>query len=145
MLEKCCFKYFLLSSQHRLKILSHLHTLRNSEHLADLGDSRFFLFRFLSLTAVLNTAFVNSWDNFLVLGDLWMTSSKIQNVLSLRDGRASFCHQVISTLLFLPDLDRAVLKCSPSRYDRRIVREFLQPFRYALISVNFLGPRSVNC
>ena len=46
------------------------------------GWFRFFLFRFLSLTAVLNTAFVNSWDNFLVLGDLWMTSSKIQNVLS---------------------------------------------------------------
>ena len=63
----------------------------------------------------------------------------------IRDGRASFCHQVSSTLLFLPDLDRAVLKCSPSRYDTRIVREFLQPFRYALISVNFLGPRSVNC
>lgn len=32
--------------------------------------------------AVLNTAFVNSCDNFLLLGDLWMTSSKIQNVLS---------------------------------------------------------------
>lgn len=61
----------------------------------------------------------------------------------IRDGRASFCHQVTSTLLFLPDLDRAVLKCSPSRYDTRIV--FLQPFRFALISVNFLGPRSVNC
>ena len=105
------------------------------------GWFRFFLFRFLSLTAVLNTAFVNSWDNFLVLGDLW----KIQNPKCsfIRDGRASFCHQVTSTLLFLPDLDRAVLKCSPSRYDTRIV--FLQPFRYALISVNFLGPRSVNC
>ena len=98
---------------------------------------------FFSLTAVLNTAFVNSCDIFLVLGDLWMTSSKIQNVLSYEMEERVFCHQVTSTLLFLPDLDRAVLECSPSRCDTRIA--FVQPFRYALISVNFLGPRSVNC
>lgn len=61
----------------------------------------------------------------------------------IRDGRTSFCHQVTSTLLFLPDLDRAVLECSPSRCDTRIA--IVQPFRYALISVNFLGPRSVSC
>ena len=64
----------------------------------------------------------------------------IQNVLSHKMEERVFATRLP---VFLPDLDRAVLKCSPSHFDTRIV--FVHPFKCALISVHFLGPRSVNC